>query len=485
MEKTTLVWLQRELRLSHLPALQDAIAQSDKVALVYFHDPQRTLGQANSVWLAHSLLRLQASLRHKGAELLLYSGDFAQQFALALQEIEPQQVFYSVQVGQPFTEMQNLALQMCKKRQVALQPFYSEFWFTPGEVVNKQGNPYVVFTPFYKAVVDKLPALQPLDERVVTRDEDWLKLHWPQLPAERFELPLSLREIQNRPWAQKLLQYWQPGEDAAWQQLQRFITQNLSDYDHDRDFPLLDATSRLSAYLHFGEISAQAIYFELIAYAEENPQLNAQPWLRQLLWREFARLMLWFFPNTETEPFQQKFADMRWQDNAESLSAWQSGQTGIPIIDAGMRELWETGYMHNRVRMLVASLLTKDLNVNWRHGQAWFANTLLDADPANNAMGWQWVAGCGVDAAPYYRLFNPLRQSEKFDAQGDYIRKWVPELRTLSSKAIHAPWLYPQECVLKGINLGKHYPYPVVDLKRSRAQHLLRVDKLKRGGKRA
>jgi deoxyribodipyrimidine photo-lyase len=226
------------------------------------------------------------------------------------------------------------------------------------------------------------------------------------------------------------------------------------------------------------------VYFYLEEY-QAHPQRSsaqraaAQAWLRQLVWKEFARHLLFWFANTQQQPFMLKYQTMPWQAANQDTQAWQKGLTGYPLIDAGMRELWAIGTMHNRVRMLVASFLTKNLNQHWLTGKAWFDDTLLDADPANNVMGWQWVAGCGVDASPYYRLFNPVTQSEKFDTKGDYIRAWVPELKSLSSKAIHAPWQHVAECTLKGITLGNTYPLPLVDLKTSREQHLQRVASLK------
>ncbi|CAN8142022.1 deoxyribodipyrimidine photo-lyase [uncultured Thiomicrorhabdus sp.] len=479
MAKTTLVWLQRELRLSHFPALEKAIADSERVAVVYFHDPKQLIGDANSAWLAQSLQTLKQQLRARGGELLIFSGDFADYFAQALQLIEPTQVFYSFQVGQPFSAMQNEALTICQQNKVALQPFFSEFWFDPGVVVNKQKNPYVVFTPFYKAALAQIHTLEPFNDEVTENSADWKKLAWPEFKEQGLSvIPEDLLAIQQQPWAKKILKHWSIGEQGAWQKLRYFIDDHLEDYNEDRDFPAIEATSALSPYLHFGEISSRAIYFELLALSEQQ-SIHYQPWVRQLLWREFARLLLWFFPYTEQEPFQQKFSTMQWQTDAELIEVWQKGLTGIPIVDAGMRQLWETGYMHNRVRMVVASLLTKDLNQSWLHGLQWFADTLVDADPANNAMGWQWVAGCGVDAAPYYRLFNPLRQSERFDAEGEYIRQWVPELKILSKKAIHAPWLHQEECKMKGIQLGQDYPLPLVDLSQSRKRHLQRVEQLK------
>lgn len=470
---TTLVWLQRELRLSHLPALQQALCDSERVLLVYVHDPEQLIGSANSVWLAHSLAKLQQQVSEKGGSLWVIQGELSGTFSRLIEHYGVQRVYYSHQVGEPFSTNQKSALEVCQKSQVELRPFFSEYWFDPGTILNKQDSPYVVFTPFYKALMARIDLLSPFEEA----PGDLSKTSVEPLESSWLGLPENLKTQIEQAWAKKVMSFWQVGEEAAWQRLHSFADESLSRYDQQRDFPAINATSALSPHLHFGEISSRAIYFELLARMESS-ELDAQqiyPWIRQLAWREFARLLLWFFPETETLPFQVKFAKMPWQIENENAQAWYQGKTGIPIIDAGMRQLWETGTMHNRVRMLVASFLTKNLNQHWLVGKRWFDDTLVDADPANNAMGWQWVAGCGVDAAPYYRLFNPLTQSLKFDADGTYLRRWLPELRVLSNKAIHAPWQHLEECRLKGIELGKTYPQPLVDLAQSRQLHLQRV----------
>lgn len=481
-QKTTLVWCQRELRIQHFPALQKALETSEKVVVAYFHDPETAIGEANSAWLAKSLLSLQASLQEKGGELLMLEGTFADRFQETLDFFRPDQVFYSYSVGTPFFDQQNQALDFCQSRKVVLQPFFSEFWFDPGTIVNQQNKPYVVFTPFYKAAQKKLHLLEPLQAEPSLKIGDLGKTKVKPKEPSWLALPPSLQAILEKPWAQKILKHWNIGEQGAWEQLKDFMENHLNDYDEDRDFPALEATSLLSPHLHFGEISSRAIFFELQALKAEQPDINIDPWIRQLVWREFARLLMWYFPYTEEAPFQEKFEQMACDVCAQDLSVWQKGQTGIPIVDAGMRQLWETGFMHNRVRMIVASLLTKNLNQCWLEGKQWFDNTLVDADPSNNVMGWQWVAGCGVDAAPYYRLFNPLRQSERFDPQGEYIRRWVPEIAALSAKAIHAPWENLKECHMKGIALGKDYPKPLVDLTETRKAHLERVERLKHVG---
>jgi deoxyribodipyrimidine photo-lyase len=474
---TTLVWLQRELRLTHLPALQTALAESQRVILVYFHDPERVIGAANTAWLAHSLARLQQDVNRAGGALWIVEGALSDTLTTLLQDQAVRRVFYSYQVGEPFASQQQTALQICEQAQVELRPFFSEFWFEPGEVVNKQNAPYVVFTPFYKAMMARIHQLPPLEEA----PGDLTKTAIEPPAGSWLTLPQSLRKLTDQAWSKKVMAHWQVGEQAAWQTWESFVENGLAEYDARRDFPALDATSGLSPHLHFGELSSRALYFDLKARMEsgELPAEQALPWVRQLAWREFARLLLWFYPQTQSQPFQARFTQMAWDVDTESNRAWSKGMTGIPIVDAGMRELWETGTLHNRVRMLVASFLTKNLNQHWLSGKRWFDDTLVDADPANNAMGWQWVAGCGVDAAPYYRLFNPLTQSLKFDAEGDYIRRWLPQLKALSNKAIHAPWAHAEECRMKGVRLGVDYPKPLVDLADSRERHLQRVEALK------
>lgn len=481
---TTLVWCQRELRLQHNAALQMALNKAQKqprlVIFGYFYDEKTTLGgpqSANTLWLAKALASLQQDAGAQGGALWIVDGDFATQFHELLSAQKVKEVIYSFQPGEPFTTQQNQAADICKTLGVKLTPLYSEFLIEPGNFANQQGKPYLVFTPFYNALLKQNFRIQHIEASI----PDLSATAQITQPEKTKSLPASLSALIQKPWAQKMLAHWQISEADAWQVFENFITNAVQNYATDRDFPALDASSRLSPYLHFGQVSLSALFHEGQARIA-NGSLKAEaamPWLRQLVWKEFARHLLCWFPHTETQPFQSKYTQMDWAQEDSATQAWQLGQTGIPIIDAGMRELWETGTMHNRVRMLVASLLTKNLNQHWLLGKAWFDFTLFDADPANNVMGWQWVAGCGVDAAPYYRLFNPVTQSVKFDEKADYIRRWVPELKNLSNKAIHAPWEHPMECQMKAIELGKNYPTPLVNLAESRLEHLERVQSLK------
>ena len=288
------------------------------------------------------------------------------------------------------------------------------------------------------------------------------------------------------PWDREFHTHWQPGEAGAWNAVQTFCEQRLVDYPAARDRPAMSATSRLSAHLHFGEISPARVWHTLMQWTttDNTPGIVAasEAWLRQLGWREFSYHLLYHCPTSALQPLDQRFTEFPWQtDYAGPLSRWQQGQTGIPIVDAGMRELWATGYMHNRVRMIVASLLTKNLLIPWQEGARWFWDTLVDADLANNTMGWQWTAGSGADAAPYFRIFNPVLQGEKFDTGGNYVRHWVPELERLDNKYLHRPWTAdPAVLADAGITLGSDYPEPVVDLQASRKAALGAWERIKR-----
>ena len=269
-------------------------------------------------------------------------------------------------------------------------------------------------------------------------------------------------------WDLSLAQHWQPGEAGAHRSLDAFI-EVCSNYKTARDIPSIAGTSRLSPHLHFGEIGPRQVLVTMQAPTPANSSAGREAFVRELGWREFAHHVLFHFPQTTDQPFNARFADYPWETSVANLRAWQRGRTGFPIIDAGMRELWHTGYMHNRVRMLVASLLTKNLRIHWLDGARWFWDTLVDADLANNSLGWQWTAGCGTDAAPYFRIFSPTLQSERFDPEGIYLRRWLPELAALPDKWLHQPWMAPVAVLEKaGIRIGEHYPAPIVDLKTSR-----------------
>ena len=276
------------------------------------------------------------------------------------------------------------------------------------------------------------------------------------------------------PWHKKMEQYWQPGETGAHKRFEEFLDNGLKDYKEGRNYPARSNVSRLSPHLHFGEISPRQVWQDICArMIADRCERDGEHFLSELGWREFSYNLLYHFPELPRINLQKKFDRFPWRNDIDALKAWQRGQTGYPIVDAGMRELWGTGYMHNRVRMIVGSFLVKNLLLHWHHGEDWFWDTLVDADLANNSAGWQWIAGCGADAAPYFRIFNPVTQGRKFDSQGIYVRRYVPEISQLPDKYLHSPWEAPQEVLTQaGVRLGENYPAPIVDLKQSRERAL-------------
>jgi deoxyribodipyrimidine photo-lyase len=359
---------------------------------------------------------------------------------------------------------------------VTVKTFNSALLNEPWTVKREGNQPYRVFTPYWKAVqklgLEQLPISSPNS--------------LPPLPANMSGLPVgALKLLPKVHWDLGLRATWHAGEKAAEAALQRFLDTALNGYADNRDRPDLQGTSRLSPHLHFGEISPRQILNALRVYTDNTSAAglvkNGEAYIRELVWREFAHHLLYHFPHTADRPLDERFERFAWAtDYGDHLKAWQQGQTGYPLVDAGMRELWHTGWMHNRVRMVVASFLTKNLLIPWQEGARWFWDTLVDANLANNTLGWQWTAGCGADAAPYFRVFNPVLQGERFDPNGDYVRRWVPELSALPAACIHKPWTAPPADLERaGVQLGVNYPFPLVDLSRSREQALAEFDRIK------
>jgi deoxyribodipyrimidine photo-lyase len=346
----------------------------------------------------------------------------------------------------------------------------------PWTIQNQSRKPFQVFTPFWKHCLTKPDPAEPLPApRKITAPGQWSK----SLPIEALELEPRIK------WAEGMRAAWQPGEAGARGQLERFLSSAFENYSNGRNRPDLVGTSRLSPHLHFGEISPRQIWHGVRRMAEKRGlsvvQWRNSQFLAEVGWREFAHHLLYHFPHTPAEPLRVGFKKFPWRRDASLLKAWQQGRTGYPIVDAGMRELWTTGWMHNRVRMIVASFLVKDLLLSWQEGAAWFWDTLVDADLAQNTLGWQWAAGCGADAAPYFRVFNPVSQGEKFDPQGDYVRKWCPELAKLSNTWLHQPWKAPDEVLAHcAIDPGRTYPKPIVCHAIAREVALEAFAKLKR-----
>lgn len=432
---TCLLWFRRDLRLLDNPALNWATQNCQRIIAVYIDDPEVDnpwrAGAASRWWLHHSLQQLQQQLKTHGIELQLLQGDSISTLQHVLEQSHASRLVFN-HLYEPYYRQQAVQLQQqlqtCFADRVTLQGFDSGLFFKPGTVLNNQQQPYRVYTPFYKK-------LRPLLDQHYSH----YRISTPQFAGEKppvlkQALPLSQLALLDtlpspHPWHEKFNPLWSPGEAGAHQALDEFLEQPIKQYQQQRDIPAVNGTSALSAALHFGEITPQQIFISLqpLLHGHESGinKDSIETFIKQLLWREFAHHVLWHFPHTQNQPMDNRYQNSFWKKDAALLRKWQQGRTGIPIIDAGMRQLWQTGWMHNRVRMICSSFLTKNLGLHWLDGARWFWDTLLDADLANNSMGWQWVAGCGVDAAPYYRIFNPLTQSKRFDPDNAYTQQWL------------------------------------------------------------
>jgi deoxyribodipyrimidine photo-lyase len=456
-----LVWFRHDLRLDDNPALHAALEAGYAPVPVYVHAPQEeddwAPGAASRVWLHRSLQTLDQSLRARGSRLLLRLGPTDAAIAALLEETGASAVFWNRKY-EPVTQPRDAAL---KKRLLAqglhVQSFNGALLFEPWELATQQGGPYKVFTPFWRSAQARLrlPAAQPAPEVLSPVPHAWAS-----------EPLQALGLIPNTRWDAGFWEKWRPGEAGAHEALEVFIDGALRGYRTDRDRPDRTGTSLLSPHLHFGEIAPWRVVAELQRARTAANGADIDGYVRELGWREFAYHLLHHFPQTATQNLNPRFDRFPWaEENAAQLRAWREGRTGVPIVDAGMRELWHTGYMHNRVRMIVASWLTKHMRQHWLHGARWFWDTLVDADLANNTMGWQWVAGTGADASPYFRVFNPVTQAQKFDPDAAYITRWLPELAALPVAARFAPWLHAEAAG----RLAPDYPSaPMIALEQGR-----------------
>jgi deoxyribodipyrimidine photo-lyase len=461
---TALIVFRRDLRLVDNPAWSAACAAHAQVIPIYIHAPGEdspwSIGSAGRWWLHHSLAALDRRLRAQHAGLHLRQGDTLEVLRELVRRSGADTVYWNRLYEPASIERDTRTKSALREQGVAVHSHPGTLWCEPWQIATQQDAPYKVFTPYWRKLRTLLQPVEPLPEPVV-----------PGWQALSGSLPLSALALLPRiGWDSGLAETWQPGEDGAHELLEIFADDAIGDYAHARDLPARHGTSRLSPHLHFGEISPRQIHFELDRRAraiDAKRRPDIEPYLRELGWREFAHHLLYHFPHTPTDNFNPRFDGFRWAAADQSLiERWQHGRTGIPLVDAGMRELWHTGWMHNRVRMIVASLLTKNLRQHWQHGARWFWDTLVDADLANNTLGWQWVAGCGADAAPYFRVFNPVTQAKKFDPDGTYLRRWLPELAAAPLALLHEPW--KDEALLK----RSGYPAPMIDLGQSRQRAL-------------
>ena len=484
--QTTLLWYRHDLRLTDHPALEAAVNRGNVVP-VYLWAPDEeapwSFGAASKWWLHHSLSQLSTALEAAGTNLIVRAVSkakgaqtSAELLTSLVEETGATAVYWSRRYEPAVIARDTQIKAMLKARGVEAESFNASLLFEPWEIETKSGGPYRVFTPFYRTCLERGEPQPPHPKPRIRQVEAAANLN--ALPT------LNIADLKLLPQIRwdRGFENWTPGADAARQSLTQFLKNSVVEYPIERDRPDHAGTSQLSASLHFGEISPREAWHaarEQVGTSTKD-RATAEPWLRQLIWREFAHHLLYHFPQTPTEPLRPEFARFPWVDNPAGLKAWQQGQTGYPIVDAGMRQLWATGWMHNRVRMIVGSFLVKDLRISWEHGATWFWDTLIDADLANNTLGWQWIGGCGADAAPYFRVFNPVTQGEKFDPDGTYVRQWVPELARLPSDTIHHPWdASPSMLREAGVTLGKNYPRPLVDHAEARKAALAALATLK------
>lgn len=471
---SAIVWFRRDLRLNDHAALSAAVATGLPITAVYIHAANEAgswkIGGASSAWLLKSLISLDQSLRKIGAKLLIRRGKSAEVLANLVTEVAATHVFwhrlYEADAVQRDTDIKT----KLKSQGVVVASFPGHLLNEPWAFKTGAGDVYRVFTPYWRNAMTRLAPSSPLAApSQITQARNRVG----EIPAGLE--PAALKLQSKIPWDSAFWAHpkpgsvtgdFHPGQAGAMDALEVFCDGALAHYTQARDRPDQIGTSRMGPHLHFGEISVNQIAHRFATDARTQSAAlkpHADFYLRELGWRDFSHQLLFHFPHTATQPLNVKFAAFPWadpnSDGGSKLRAWQQGRTGIPIVDAGMRELYLTGWMHNRVRMIVASFLTKNLRYHWLHGARWFWDTLLDADLASNTQGWQWSAGTGADAAPYFRIFNPVTQGEKFDAHGDYVRKFIPELAHLPNKVIHQPW------TMGGV---KAYPAPIVDLKISR-----------------
>ena len=458
-------WFRQDLRLNDNLALNDVIKNSNKAVFIYILDEDIRLGRASMWWLNHSLNSLNLSLKEFNSQLFFFKGSPKIILNNLIKKYDIKRVHwnrlydrYSIKRD---TEIKNIL----NKKKINVASYGGSLINEPWSIKNKSGSFFKVFTPYWNNCLDKIDEIKLYK---ISKEIDNKFINIPESLTLK-DLNLYDKKLE---WTKKLSYYWAPGENKALECFNYFKEKVINNYDEGRDRPDKDYTSRLSPYIHFGEISPHRIYKEVNKINISNT-ISKKKYLSEIGWREFSYNLLYNYPDIRTKAIQEKFLKFPWEKKSKYLKSWQNGKTGYPIVDAGMRELYETGWMHNRVRMIVGSFLCKNLLIHWWEGEKWFYDKLLDADLGSNSAGWQWIAGCGADAAPYFRVFNPVSQGLKFDPNGAYVKKYLTKLKNIPSRLVHSPWELSKDDQNKySCIIGKDYPKPIVDLSESRNRAL-------------
>ena len=459
----SLVLFSNDLRLDDNDAINASYSNSDLSAFLFVFDKklyEQTHGSANLWWLKQSLESLRSRLKERNILLNILEGNYVKTIVQVVEKYEISSVYLNQNKNPDFIKVEKLLNKELSKINVDFNSFNKSTLVDPSTILNKSNEPYKVYSPFYKHCKSIYAQKQVLN--------------FPKAPFKTFDLEESQMDIRQifsekkAEWSKKFENYWSPGELEATKKLKSFFKGYLSEYKDIRNFPGTAGTSKMSPHLRFGEITTNQIINHFNFHQDHMLSKHEEHYIKELYWREFSYYILHHFPHVVSKPFNKKYEDFEWEENyQENLNLWKKGKTGIRIVDAAMRELWETGWMHNRTRMIVASFLTKNLLIPWQEGEKWFKDTLLDADVANNVMGWQWVSGCGTDAAPYFRIFNPILQEEKFDPDNSYTKKWLDDFNLYS------------ENVSNDLLVDKNLIKPIVDLKESRNKALERFSRIK------
>ena len=471
-DKLGIFWFRQDLRLHDNLALSDITKKCNKIIPIFIQDDEAKLGSASKWWLYHSLESLDKSLKLKKSKLYYFRGKPLKILKQLVDEYNILNISWNRLYDKYSIDRDIVIKEELTKKNINVQTFNGLLINEPWKIKNKSNSFFKVFTPFWKTCLVEAKPVKLLDP--------------PKNIKTLFNNSLNITNIndlkllpKNAEWTKKFSSYWIPGEEQALVNFRNFKDKVIENYDEGRDMPDKNYTSRLSPHLHFGEISPIRIFDEVYKKKTANKE-SKKKFLAEIGWREFSYSLLFNYPNIEHDPIQKKFKNFPWEKNDRYLNLWKEGKTGYPIVDAGMRQLYETGWMHNRVRMIVGSFLCKNLLLHWWEGERWFFDKLVDADLGSNSAGWQWIAGCGADAAPYFRVFNPLTQGLKFDSKGEYVKKFIPKLKNIPSDQVHAPWKLTLEDQNKyQCLIGKDYPKPIVDLSISRNKALKAFSSIK------